>query len=285
MKRPVVLNTLFSFFLILSQTAGAGIRVVGGGGGLAELQVLSLDQKLAGLLKILLTENNPAQLSPEEKQTLSNLLKAKEGGSGKNIVFSQDCLSPKIQFRSESILVSSCALYENDQPLSLPELAAFVFDWRLAESAPQLPESEKRDISKKIWRDFHEGNAENLQISLQPAVYLRARELVMGEQVLSLLAAETVAGSVDLAPDLIQALNCTEANPNWGFRSLVMESEELGRTSVSGQIQWSCDGKSFAAKATLVLPTQSDLSKWPGHILVRVTQKEQRSHSVFFSSY
>lgn len=179
---------VFLFMSFVSLLSWGHIRVVGGGGGLPELQMLSVDQKMPELLSVYLSQDTSGELTPVQRQSLKNLISQSQTGKKSLLLISQDCLEPKIQIKAQGILISSCALYQGDRPLSVLELTKLVFQIRLREISSGLSESEQMHLSEVIWQNLREVNSESLSISNQPFVAIHTRTLSFGSNLVSFLS-------------------------------------------------------------------------------------------------
>lgn len=240
-----------------------GVRVVGKGGGFAEMQAYAFDKNLPALVKVCEQRPEFCGLSPREQKILQAFVLRQYEVLNSLLTINPTCVAPYVHLDSILGSVDSCYLYESEQtefgpvPKPLQEIGAAVilirFVMMLGEQANL---DEITTLADKLLR--------NLDITKQSSIVEAGRQiyklnllsLLMGEQQRSFLSFESFQASVDLTENLESSLNCASRDLDWTLQNLRVENLGPDEGRVQGQIEWSCTlpaGEQQKYRATLVL--------------------------------
>ncbi|MNL06649.1 hypothetical protein D3C87_1272890 [compost metagenome] len=264
---------MFSFLLglVLSVQVFAGqnaepdgVRVVGKGGGFAEMQVYAFDKNLPFLVRICHQRPESCGLSSKEQDILQVFVLRQYEVLNSVLTINPTCVAPYVHLGSAlESSVDSCYLYENEQtefgpvPKSLQEIGAAVILIRFVNIlGVQANLEEIRVLANKLLRNLDVTSQSSVVEAGRQIYKLNLLSLQAGERRRSFLSFESVQSSVDLTKDLESSLNCAGLDLDWSLQEIRVENlgSDLGR--VQGQIEWSCalpEGELQKYRATLVL--------------------------------
>ena len=220
----------------------AGVRGVGGGGGLAEMQTKAIDQNLVPLLQI--CAGGSCGLADSDRELLRTLLS--EGTIlNQPLLINTQCKDPFFHGSGGSLSVDACFLYQKEgdlfgaRPKPAAELAEVVLSLRLA---PITEWSIARDLAHRLSHDVR-GQIQHHVFSIGERVYrLNIWRLQMAAQEWQLLGLEDVKASYDLTGSLREVLACE--HPAWQIRDLTFQNS-ADQAQATGQIEWTCRDQRF----------------------------------------
>lgn len=243
------LKVLFTIFIsLLVQTANANVRVIGNGGGFAEMQAVHLDQQLPVFLKA--------------SQQYSSLLTWLNQNPMSFLAFSPEChMIDENYVKQVPHTIPSCVLYTDvstplgSEPKSLREISATVFALRYLQFDPHALWAPTYQKGLEL---FNEVQLEQKMIpltmrSLQVASVhiwkIHSSRLQNVEQQLTL---ELPQVSIDILEAFGTASKCPTSEP---FDISYLSIQWLKNSSFSalGPVNWSCGGKSFQGELHLTV--------------------------------
>ncbi|MGE3680769.1 MAG: hypothetical protein AB7G93_03510 [Bdellovibrionales bacterium] len=265
-------NLLSLFFFI-----EVGIRLIGNGGGLAEMQTMGLLNRMDRLVEPCIQRPELCHLSQNEHEFLrATLAEWKLGKQAKLGFF--DPTDPDEDYRyrvddSEYLAISSHLIYDDlKAPKAISDLTQIAFvGWLLRPAAQDLLDRFGMDkpilisLGAKIFEHFvaeDEVLVRNESDQLH-AIQLRNRS---GEAVEAFLALERAEVSHDLSSILRAALGCAEPH------LLTVSNLYAENESIVGEVGWSCAGERKTATFAMTVPHATEKSLDLSQIVVRVSR-------------
>lgn len=250
---------LIIFAFTLTSLSAWGIRVIGGGGGLGEMQIQSLFNRLQILSSLCLQPGAGCELTRDERKALKLLVDSPLFNTATaKISFFQEA-SPEEKFRyhqddNDYVAISGNALYEHDrQPLSAPKLAALAFEaWTHRASVQAL---------------LHEAGLSHIQLeTLAGKIFGRSKILSQTTELannvlihqINLKNGELYAGAYlyvergDVTTDITNRLIEKVCRGEQSGRLLrVVRSSRQG-AALDARIEWECGGQYWAGNAVII---------------------------------
>jgi hypothetical protein len=266
-----MLSILLSLFLaapvFASQNAEPdGVRVVGKGGGFAEMQAYAFDKNLPNLARICSQQPESCGLLPKEQEVLRTFVLNEKLVLNSLLTINTSCTAPFIHLKSDqSSSVDSCFLYAAKSnefgpvPKSPAEIGRIVIQLRFTDILKEkMNPFEIEDLTNKLLRDLNFNNQSTVVQAGNRTHKINLWSMDLAGKRSSFLSFENFESSLDLTPDLEASLACTDKEINWSLRELSVENLSYQEGVVRGQIEWSCDQQRYRATLTLQLSYQNE---------------------------
>lgn len=206
--------------ILLSLQSGAVIRVVRGGGGLAELQMIHLHQKLDSYLKLCLQSQNPCSMEPSRRQEIQQLIAKHPADSAQFYFEFTGMQNPRIfEILGTRVLISSAALYGNQsQPQPIKNLLAITVMIRLRISGTQLTDQENFRLARQLFQNLNQSHqSQRLMVGPQ-SFWVHSFDYVFGSLAAKALYFEQESNSIEITKGVENRLPCGRL-AEWKFEN------------------------------------------------------------------
>lgn len=262
---------ILSFCVLLSLTfasldAGA-IRVVGKGGGYAEMQLHSLNERLPAVLLACLSGAGTCDLEFDSAQ----VLKASLGGR-LQIEIDAECRTPGLSVITSSwVRIPACELYRssnNGEPVAraTKELAVLVLKARLMSFA-QMPAGQSQALAARVLRDFLFSEKSWAGVVDLKNILFHVLTFTRDSYTETLLMLESNEKTVDVTSHILTKLDC---DPD---RARVLRAGAASVESVQGdygqvnfRFDWTCETSGQEIQSTARLLFDTALERFRVHV-------------------
>ena len=240
-----------------SLDAGA-IRVVGKGGGYAEMQLHSLNERLPAVLLACLSGTGTCGLESESASILKFALRGRL-----QIDIDTECRSPGLSLiGSSQVRIPACELYRSSSsgdPMALAakELAGLVLQARLM-SFVQMPASQSQALAARVLQDFSFGEKSWAGVVDLKNILFHVLTLSRGSHTEALLMLESNEKTENVTSLILAKLDCD------ADRARVLRAGAASVENVQGdygqvnfRFDWTCEasGQEIHSSARLLFDT------------------------------
>jgi len=251
--------------------AFAGIRVVGNGGGYAEMQAIWINSQLKHLSKACLQDLGTCGLSAPEGALLQEVLH-----SPFLLEMNPDCSAPFIQPKGPSLAsISSCALYETDTiAKSFSEIAAWTLAARLV-AVKGLSADASLWIGRQVFSSLQQQETKIAIQMPEGAALFHFLSVQQNDVIHSLVSLEGLSSTVDITDSVLNALSCaTGTVTQWSLSPLGARETGDNGAMIESEAFWSCsNGDRFKSQLQVYFQvSQNEILD--GSIRMRMVLKE-----------
>ena len=235
--RTSLLSLLFA--VTFSQSAFA-IRSVGNGGGLAEMQVVYLNQNLGRFLKLCLTAENTCQISSATRAEWENI---SDDQRLHKISFVTEMINEKgFSLEGDRLNISSKMLYlDLNTPYKFNDLLAFVVSMNQELTGTSQTFKENLQIATRVFKDLSFEEQSHKAVGINALLSLHQLKVFDGLDSHLLVSLEDDQKTISITEAIKSALPCGEIS-DWNLNQW-STSVTANTLYMYGFAAASCNGK------------------------------------------
>jgi|GEM_PF-6867263 len=251
--------SLLAFALTITSISAWGIRVIGGGGGLGEMQIESIFTRLRVLSHLCLLPNAECDLTRDEKKALKMLIDSAllDTTNAKIEFFHEPTSLADFRYQRENndyVAINGNALYARDgEPKSANELAAIAFEaWttrdlvRTALVEANLGNVQLDQLANKI---FGKSKIETQTVEMNNQILIHRFNLKIGELYAGAFMFMEQKGKTTDVTSLVLNKACR------GRTSRLLRVVRMARqgSALNARIEWEC-GNNYMEGSAVIIP-------------------------------
>lgn len=247
MKSSMKLSTLFFLLLGFYGVANAGVRVVGRGGGYAEMQALLINDRIAGFTQGCV--QNPIICGLESTQATSL---GKAISTPLLLTINPTCIDPVVQtYGTVSAEIAACALYQDSSSEVKPikDIAAWVLTARLM-TFDGMSLDKAFALSQLVFKSFQQEELSLMFVMDESEVNFHFLQVQLGYVTENVVSLEGREQTFDFTAQVQNILPC------YGYSLQAWKltrpmARDLGQAQglIETEVSWTCgDQKSWSGK-------------------------------------
>lgn len=272
MKSSMKLSTLFFLLLGFYGIANAGVRVVGRGGGYAEMQALLINDRIAVLTEVCI--QNPSACGLDSNQA-TNLAQAVS--TPLLLTVNPTCTNPTVQtYGSLSAEIAACALYldSSSEVKEFKYIAAWVLTARLM-AFDGLLQDEAYALAQMVFESFQQEELSLMFVMDVSEANFHFLQVQQGNQTQNVVSLEGRERTLEITTEVENTLSCEYGNVlTWKLSRPTTRDLGQAQGLIETDVHWTCaDQQAWSGKVQIYF-SAPDFEVDPDSLNLRLVGKQ-----------